>query len=122
MAALSGALPQTETPTCARTYTVQSGDWCDKISAEQNSSTYQLAQANVGVINADCSNLWVGQVICLGLTGQDCTETVVVEEGGDCTAIATAAGITYEKIRANNPNIDTACTNIYPGEVLCVAA
>lgn len=39
MVALSSALPQAETPTCARTYTVQSGDWCDKISAEQNSST-----------------------------------------------------------------------------------
>ena len=39
MVALSSALPQGEAPTCARTYSVQSGDWCDKISAEQHSST-----------------------------------------------------------------------------------
>lgn len=28
-----------DAPACARNYTVQSGDWCDKISAEQHSST-----------------------------------------------------------------------------------
>jgi hypothetical protein len=47
---------------CARSYTVRSGDLCDGISAAQHSSTFQLANANQGVINADCSNLAAGKV------------------------------------------------------------
>jgi len=110
-------------PACARNYTVQPGDWCDKISAAQNASTYQLLNANQGVINPECTNLWVGQVICLSLEGDiDCTNITVVEPGNTCESIALAAGITYTKLRENNPNVDPMCTNIYAGEVLCVQA
>ncbi|KAJ2915999.1 hypothetical protein MD484_g4423, partial [Candolleomyces efflorescens] len=118
MTLTSGVVAQP--PPCVRSYTVQAGDWCDKISAEQNVSTYQLLAANQGAINPQCSNLWVGQVICLGREGQDCTDVVVVESGNTCESIAAAAGITYAALRANNPNVDENCTNIYPGEVLCV--
>ncbi|RXW18390.1 hypothetical protein EST38_g7467 [Candolleomyces aberdarensis] len=118
MTLTSGTLAQV--PPCVRNYTVQAGDWCDKISAEQNASTYQLLAANQGNINPECTNLRVGQVICLGRQGQDCTNVVVVQSGNSCESIAAAAGISYAALRANNPNVDENCTNIYPGEVLCV--
>ncbi|KAJ2915961.1 hypothetical protein MD484_g4425, partial [Candolleomyces efflorescens] len=108
-------------PPCVRTYTVQEGDWCDKISAAMHVSTYQLMAANQGAINPECTNLWVGQVICLGRQGQDCTSVLVVQPGNTCETItALVPGLTYAILRANNPNINEACTNLYPGEVLCV--
>ena len=45
----------------------------------------------------------------------------VVAEGDNCEAIAQAAGTTTDILLANNPNVDSQCTNIYPGEVLCTA-
>ncbi|KAF8995663.1 hypothetical protein BDQ17DRAFT_1365399 [Cyathus striatus] len=106
---------------CDRQYTVRLGDTCDGISAAQNVSTYQLATVNAGTINSDCSNLSVGEPLCLGITGQDCTQVSVVQSGDSCTAIASAAGISVATLLSNNPNIASDCTNIYPGEVLCVA-
>ena len=57
------------------------------------------------------------QVICLGREGQDCTNVVVVQPGNTCEDIAGPAGISFETLRANNPNINEYCTNLYPGEV-----
>ncbi|KAF8654875.1 hypothetical protein AX16_003336 [Volvariella volvacea WC 439] len=115
------ALVSAQLAPCARTYTVQPGDWCDKISAEQDSSTFQLYVANIGVINPDCTNLVPGMEICLGRVGQDCTTVHVVQPGDTCSAISANAGISFNVLRYNNPMIDAECTNIYPGEVLCVA-
>ncbi|KAK0448128.1 hypothetical protein ARMSODRAFT_1082650 [Armillaria solidipes] len=105
---------------CARNYTVHLGDTCDEISATQNSSTYQLATVNTN-IDTGCTNLALGEVLCLGITGQDCTNTYVIVSGDNCEAIAAAEGTTYDILLANNPNVDSTCANIYPGEVLCVA-
>ncbi|KAK7688038.1 hypothetical protein QCA50_008408 [Cerrena zonata] len=111
-----------QTPSCARTYTVQSGDFCDKISAAQNASTFQLADANKGVIDAACDNLFIGETICLGLTGEDCSTVAVVQDGDTCATITSAAGIQLSTLLANNPNVDANCDNIYVGEVLCTAS
>ncbi|KAI0317179.1 hypothetical protein OF83DRAFT_173397 [Amylostereum chailletii] len=127
---------------CDRTYTVISGDTCDEISAKERVSTcvhpllsfkppltwpwsyfsYQLTTANPGVINAGCSNLFVGEVLCLGLAGQDCTTVAVVQDGDTCVSIANEAGIALNTLLANNPNVNAQCTNIGVGEVLCTAA
>ncbi|KAF8885619.1 hypothetical protein BD779DRAFT_1428243, partial [Infundibulicybe gibba] len=101
---------------CARTYTVQPGDTCDLISAAQGVSTFQLANANPQV-DQQCSNIFEGDTLCLALAGQDCQPTHVVEEGDICNDIAADAGITFDQLRANNPNIDDNCLNIYLGEV-----
>ncbi|KAF8901507.1 hypothetical protein CPB84DRAFT_1846802 [Gymnopilus junonius] len=106
---------------CSRTYTVQPEDFCDKISAAQNASTYQLATVNSGIIDPLCDNLFVGEVICLGIKGQDCDTVQVVQTGDGCPAIASQAGISLADLLTDNPNVNAACTNIYPGEVLCVA-
>ncbi|KAK0231565.1 hypothetical protein IW262DRAFT_1292431 [Armillaria fumosa] len=106
---------------CARNYTVHLGDTCDAISAAQNSSTYQLASVNTN-INVGCTNLALGEVLCLGITGQDCTDTYVVASGDNCVAIAAAEGTTDDILLANNPNVDATCANIYPGEVIGASA
>jgi LysM repeat protein len=112
---------QSALATCARTYTVQAGDICDGISAAHNVSTYQLAVTNSGTIDASCSNLMPGQTLCLGNVGEDCTTTHVVASGETCDAITQAAGINKAMLYGNNPQINADCTNIYIGEVLCIA-
>ncbi|KAF8876135.1 hypothetical protein BD779DRAFT_1650928 [Infundibulicybe gibba] len=107
-------------PECTKGYTVKSGDFCDGISATQGVSTYQLAHANPQ-INKGCTNLFVGEKLCLARKGEDCQPTHIVQVGDTCASIARAAGTSFDTLRANNPNIDAKCSNIYPGEVLCVA-
>ncbi|KAN0082728.1 hypothetical protein V8E55_008523 [Tylopilus felleus] len=107
--------------TCSRTYTVQDGDICDSISAAQNVSTYQLAVVNEGVIDTACDNLQPNSSICLGWEGEDCDTTYVVQLGDTCDDIYAAQSINATLLYGNNPQINPDCTNIYVGEVLCVA-
>lgn len=44
-----------------------------------------------------------------------------MKEGDTCDAITGANGINSTLLWTNNPNIDEGCSNIYVGEVLCVA-
>ncbi|THH27956.1 hypothetical protein EUX98_g6224 [Antrodiella citrinella] len=106
---------------CDREYVVQSGDFCDEISAAQNVSTFQLAEVNSAVIDPLCDNLFPGETICLGVTGQDCDVVHVVAEGDNCIAIAANASITESLLLTNNPNVNAECSNIGIGEVLCTA-
>ncbi|KAI5116165.1 hypothetical protein M0805_005754 [Coniferiporia weirii] len=122
-AALSGlSMVIAQEPNCARNYTVRLGDTCDAISAALNVSTFQLAHVNADKINADCSNLALGEPLCLGITGQDCSVITVVASGDSCPSIESAAGIPATTLFANNPNVFENCTNIYPGEVLCTSS
>lgn len=106
---------------CTRTYTVQAGDWCDTISQAHNVSTYQLSTVNAANLNDACTDLQAGQVLCLGTKGQDCTITHNVVAGDTCDKIMMGAGINDTMLYTNNPQIDDYCSNIYIGEVLCVA-
>lgn len=106
---------------CSRKYTVKEGDYCDKISAANNVSTYQLGAINPGVINEACDNLQIGQEICLGTQDEDCSTTYVVQAGNTCSQIWESARINSTIFSFNNPQVNQDCTNIYTGEVLCVA-
>ncbi|KAG6809464.1 hypothetical protein H0H92_016133 [Tricholoma furcatifolium] len=135
---LARATPLQVRATCDRTYTVASDDTCDGISAAQSVSTlvittafrkewrtqplnrYQLALDNPE-IDAACDNLIVGETLCLGFQGADCTSVHVVASGDGCDTIATNANTTLATLLANNPNVNAECSNIYPGEVLCTA-
>ncbi|KAL4258904.1 LysM domain-containing protein [Pleurotus pulmonarius] len=117
-AAAVGVVAQSQIP-CVRSYTVQSGDTCDGISANEGVSTFQLAASNPG-INSDCSNIFPSQEICLRRACLSCSTVHVVESGDTCTSIASNAGISIPTLIASNPNLDSGCTNVYPGEVLCV--
>ena len=57
------------------------------------------------------------QALCLGITGQDCTSVHVVTSTDTCVSIADAAGTNFSTVLANNPNVNSDCSNIYPGEV-----
>ncbi|CAE6448232.1 hypothetical protein BN14_10194 [Rhizoctonia solani AG-1 IB] len=118
VATLASAAFATE---CTRTYTVKEGDWCDTISQANNVSTYQLSTINADKINDACTNLEVGKDICLGTKDQDCTVTHNVVYGDTCDKILQGANINATMLYANNPQIDPYCSNIYIGEVLCVA-
>jgi LysM repeat protein len=107
---------------CVRQYTVQAGDYCDKISASQGVSTYQLAVINQGILNPQCTNLVPNESICLGYQGEDCTTVYTVKKGDTCDAIAAAQNVNTTLIHENNPQILPDCSNIYIGEVLCVAS
>jgi len=106
---------------CTRSYIAKEGDICDRISAANNASTYQLAIVNHGIINAECSNLVPGQSYCLGTKDEDCKTTTVVVAGDTCDGIQAKAGINSTLLWLNNPQINEDCTNIYVGEVLCTA-
>ncbi|KAI0724351.1 hypothetical protein C8T65DRAFT_563357 [Cerioporus squamosus] len=105
---------------CTRTYTVKEGDWCDTISAANNVSTYQLSAVNPG-IDAVCHNLEVGSTLCLGTEGEDCNTTHVVAAGEDCDGIQSVYGINSTLLFTNNPQLHADCSNLYSGEVVCVA-
>ncbi|KAG9042174.1 hypothetical protein FS837_011194 [Tulasnella sp. UAMH 9824] len=121
LASLAVAQADSNANSCARSYEVQSGDTCDGISAANNVSTYQLYTLNTD-INDSCSNLWIGQTLCLGLSEGDCQTTYVVASGDYCWLIATNHGIDTETLLSNNPQVNSDCSNIYPGEVLCVSS
>jgi hypothetical protein len=53
--------------------------------------------------------------ICLGITGQDCTETYVVQPGDTCNAIVNATHVDKKILLDNNQNIGD-CSFIYSGE------
>jgi LysM repeat protein len=106
---------------CTRSYTVVAGDYCDAISAAHNVSTYQLAALNFPAVNAECTNLQVGQQLCLGIQGEDCQSTYVVQSGDSCEQVMNIFSVNATILSLNNPQINSDCTNIYVGEVLCVA-
>lgn len=118
--ALAASLPFVSAQ-CSRSYTVKAGDTCDGISSSQSVSTYQLATNNPS-INSGCTNLQVGQTLCLGTQGEDCTDTLVIEEGDTCDELIECAGINGTMFFHNNPTINDECTNLYVGQVVCVAS
>ena len=115
---------------------MKEGDTCDKISAENNVSTYvsifstrnapqitdihssyQLATINAGYIDDLCHNLTPNDEICIGYQDEDCTSTAVVKSGDSCSGIISAHSIDMTMLLANNPQINDDCSNIYVGEV-----
>jgi len=62
-----------------------------------------------------------GSTICIGYKDEDCSTTYVVKKDDTCDLITSATSIDSTLLRANNPQIDPGCSNLYIGEVLCVA-
>lgn len=78
------------------TYTVVSGDSCQAIALANDVATGTLI--NLNQILPECTNLDIGQVLCLPQT----CKTYTVASGDTCYSIAFAAG----------PSINSACTNL----------
>ncbi|KAF9002304.1 hypothetical protein BDQ17DRAFT_1425963 [Cyathus striatus] len=119
--ALTSVLLATAQAQCIRFYDVVTGDTCDLISEKEGVSSFQLASVNSGTINSECSNLFVGEVLCLATPEENCPDVFVVRSGDSCDVIADDSGISVGLLLENNPNVNAECTNLRPGEVLCVS-
>ncbi|KAF8145192.1 hypothetical protein K438DRAFT_1444824, partial [Mycena galopus ATCC 62051] len=110
---------------CSPTYIVESGDTCYAIASANGLTVAQLLSYNPS-INADCTNLAIAEVLCLGPGGGGgggggtCTQTYTVQSGDTCSAIAASQGLTVSQLLALNPSINSGCTNLGIGQVLCV--
>jgi hypothetical protein len=51
------------------------------------------------------------------LSLSDLTSSLVVKSGDTCDEVSSVAGINSTILWANNPQIDSQCSNIYIGEV-----
>ncbi|KAF8127502.1 glycoside hydrolase superfamily [Mycena galopus ATCC 62051] len=91
----SNALPQRGWWRCTQKYTVVSGDTCAAIESKTGVSDAQLHALNPA-INSGCTNLSVGQTLCLSGSSGGCTQKYTVVSG------------------------DTGCTNLSVGQTLCV--
>jgi hypothetical protein len=61
-----------------------------------------------------------GQDLCLGTSGEDCTNTYVVEPNDTCDKVAHAHKIDLGVLYHNNPQLDAKCDNMYIGEVCLI--
>ncbi|GIC92923.1 uncharacterized protein Aud_009401 [Aspergillus udagawae] len=98
-----------------KTYTVVSGDDCGKIASQQGVPRGSLTSINN--ILPDCSNLQVGQKLCIPNTCQLYT----IKSGDTCMQITNASSITLSQLRAWNPFINAGCSNLIAGDQICVS-
>ncbi|KAK7042981.1 hypothetical protein VNI00_008718 [Paramarasmius palmivorus] len=110
--------PPTSTA-CTKLSTIQPGDSCDAIAQRNSISIYNLQLINPP---NTCSGLIAGQSICVDSPLVNCSAVYTVDgtEGG-CWNIAEANNIPLSTLLELNPNVNSECTNIYPGEVLCIS-
>ncbi|KAK0546720.1 hypothetical protein OC846_005150 [Tilletia horrida] len=117
----SNLAPGTPSANCTKYYTVQSNDNCGTIC-----SAFKITQAMFNKynpeINSGCTNLQGGLAYCVASTNNaTCTKTYQVVTNDNCGTIDQKYYLTLAQLRGLNPSINTDCTNIYVGEVLCVA-
>ncbi|KAJ6455190.1 hypothetical protein C8R45DRAFT_845998 [Mycena sanguinolenta] len=103
---------------CTQTYTVVSGDTCSKIEAQTGVSDATLHTLNPG-INSGCTNLQIGQVLCISNGGSGCSQTYTVVSGDTCGAIEARFGITDAQLHTQNPSINSGCTSTIPAPFPC---
>ncbi|KAF7343561.1 hypothetical protein MSAN_01976600 [Mycena sanguinolenta] len=113
-----------EVTSCSKTYTVVSGDTCSAIETKTGVSDAQLHSLNPS-INSGCTNLGIGQVLSLSTGGSSsggCTSTYTVVSGDTCAAIEAKTGVSDSELHAANAPINSGCTNLQIGQVLCLTS
>ena len=112
--------PFTTAATCAQSYTVVQGDTCNAIGAKFGISGAAIINANSN-INAGCTNLQIGEVLCIPGTTPACASKYTVVQGDTCNSIGAKFGVTAAAIiSANSNNVNSGCTNLNIGEILCI--
>ncbi|KAF9530904.1 hypothetical protein CPB83DRAFT_849841 [Crepidotus variabilis] len=108
---------------CTKTYTIVEGDTCWGISASQQVPSSALAQLNAASINSECTNLQVGQQLCLEDATSACSTPYTVVDGDYCEKVADANSISLEEFYALNVDIDSVgCSNLFTGSTVCVGS
>ncbi|KKK24023.1 hypothetical protein AOCH_002784 [Aspergillus ochraceoroseus] len=97
-----------------RTYTVLTGDDCGGIA--RRNSVPRGALIAINDVLPDCSNLRVGQILCL----PDPCQLYLVNPGNTCLDITEAANVALHDFLAWNPYINPECTNLLAGDEVCI--
>ncbi|KAF7319626.1 hypothetical protein HMN09_00303000 [Mycena chlorophos] len=116
------ATPLEPRQSCSETYTVVSGDTCAEIEAKEGISDATLHSLNPS-INSGCTStdfFSVSKHCTGGSTGGSCGNTYTVVSGDTCAAIEAKEGISDATLHQLNPSINSGCTNLQIGEVLCL--
>ncbi|KAI5305672.1 hypothetical protein KEM56_003676 [Ascosphaera pollenicola] len=95
-------------------YTVKNGDDCETIAEKNHVSTGTLIAINS--LYPDCSNLDVGQVLCLPL---ECL-TYATQTDDTCSSVA-RNGTTVQQLISWNPSLSSDCSNFRPGTNICIS-
>lgn len=120
----SAVAPTAATSGGPTTYTVQWGDWLNKIAQRFGITAQALLAANPGL---DPNRIVPGQVINIPAAGSSVPNnttaggtpgTYTVQRGDWFYSIARKFGVTVAALQAANPNVDPSA--IYPGQVLFV--
>lgn len=118
---------------CSKQYIVQSGDTCSSIATGAGITTSQLISSNPQ-INSGCTNLSVGEALCLSAatvtststasvptsTNPLCSYAYQVISGDTCSSITTKFSMTTTQLLTLNPQVNSNCTNLAVGNVLCL--
>ncbi|KAJ7642036.1 hypothetical protein FB45DRAFT_826290 [Roridomyces roridus] len=107
------------TTTCTKSYTVVSGDTCVSVESKNGISDATLHSLNPS-INSACSNLQVGQNLCVSGGSGSCAQSYTVASGDTCVAIESRFGISDATLHSLNPSVNSACSNLQVGQQLCV--
>jgi LysM repeat protein len=102
---------------CMQKYTVVTGDTCNGIGAGFDVTGSDIISANP-TINSGCTNLQVGQILCI--PDGSCEEKYTVVSGDTCDSIGTLFGVKGSAIMTDNPTINSECTNLQVGQTLCI--
>lgn len=97
-------------------YLVVANDTCAIVAQKNGVDTASIISLNG--LNAQCTNMKVGDEICLPIP---CT-TYTVQSGDTCNSVAAARGITTQQFMSWNPSINSGCTNLLAGMDYCVRA
>ncbi|KAJ7244643.1 hypothetical protein B0H12DRAFT_981985, partial [Mycena haematopus] len=97
---------------CAQTYTVVSGDTCSTIESKTGISDTQLHSLNPS-INSGCTNLSIGETLCVSGSSSQCSQTYTVVSGDTCAGIESKTGVSDAQLHALNPAINSGCTSMF---------
>lgn len=99
-----------------KTYTVAQGDSCQSIAKAQSVSSGSLQIINQ--LLPDCSNMAMGQTLCLPVTCQ----TITIADGQTCASIADTFNVSMQAFIGFNPIINLDCSNLKSnGSVVCIS-
>lgn len=126
---------------CDKYYVVVSGDSCSSIEVAYDISFATFYAWNPA-IGSDCTNLWLGEAYCVGISGStttstkasptppgptqtgitsSCTEYYLTVSGDSCASIEAKFDITFAEFYAWNPAIGSDCTSLWLSEAYCVS-
>ncbi|KAK3901351.1 hypothetical protein C8A05DRAFT_44983 [Staphylotrichum tortipilum] len=102
------------------TYITQSADTCHSIALAKSVAENTLASIND--LGVDCTRLTLESdtrfTLCLP---QTCT-TAQTTASDDCWSISAQHNISFPQFKAFNPSLNSDCTNLRPGAVVCVSS